>query len=194
MYKPILLAALTMLSVAVHAQNVTDPSQEFSKNSASTDLPVNGFNKTEDALQIIANIMNVVGLEPNFKVKTAKIPNVEAEIRHKQRYILYNPDFISYVNKTAGDKWPSIFILAHEIGHHLNGHTLLGISSRPDIELEADEFAGFILEKLGASLYDAQLAMKIIANIDASDTHPGRLDRMNAIEKGWRKAEGTNAH
>jgi hypothetical protein len=191
MFKPIFTAALTMLSFALCAQNVTDPTQAFGKKTNSgKEATVKGFNNAEDALQIIASIMDVVGLEPNFKVKEAKIPNVQAEIRHHQRYILYNPDFIKYVNHTAKDKWPSIFILAHEIGHHLDGHTLLGISSRPDIELKADEFAGFVLQKMGASLYDAQLAMKIISSDDASPTHPGRQERMDAIEKGWDKAKG----
>jgi hypothetical protein len=79
--------------------------------------------------------------------------------------------------------------LAHEVGHHLEGHTVLGTNSRPEIELEADEFAGFILCKMGASLEQAQLAMHYIAEMKASKTHPGRIDRLAAIEKGWNKAE-----
>ena len=155
-------------------------------DKGSTDLP--GFTSTEDAEKIIAGIMDAVGLEANFKIKVADIPNVEATIRHHQRYIIYNPDFISLVNKIAKDKWPSIFILAHEIGHHLNGHTLRTINSRPDIELEADQFAGFVLCKMGASLEQAELAMYIISNNESSKTHPARNDRLAAIEKGWNKA------
>ena len=36
-------------------------------------------------------------------------------------------------------------LLAHEVGHHLNGHTIHRGGSTPELELEADEFAGFIL-------------------------------------------------
>lgn len=158
----------------------------INNDNGSTDLP--GFTSSEDAEKIIIGIMDVVGLKPNFKIRKANVPNVEADIRHHQRYILYNPDFISLVNKIAKDKWASIFILAHEIGHHLNGHTIRGINSRPAIELEADEFAGFVLRKMGATLEQAELALNIIANINASKTHPARDARFSAIEKGWNKA------
>jgi Zn-dependent peptidase ImmA (M78 family) len=147
------------------------------------------FTSSEDAQKIIAGIMDVIGLEPNFKIKVASVPNVEADIRHHQRYILYNPEFIRQVNNATQDKWASIFILAHEIGHHLNGHTILGINSRPEIELEADQFAGFVLCKMGATLEQTQLAMHFIANREASKTHPARIDRLAAIAKGWNKAE-----
>ncbi len=101
--------------------------------------------------------------------------------------MLYNPSFISSIDKTTGTDWASISILAHEIGHHLNGHTLEG-GSRPDNELEADEFSGFVLRKLGASLSESQLAMKIVADARASSTHPGKYDRLTAIAEGWNNA------
>src|SRR6185312_2225684 len=82
-----------------------------------------------------------------------------------------------------------IFILAHEIGHHLDGHTEAGLKSCPAIELEADQFAGFVLGKMGATLQQSQLAMYYISTIASSKTHPGRYDRLAAIEKGWNKAK-----
>jgi hypothetical protein len=92
------------------------------------------------------------------------------------------------MDKAAGDNWASIAILAHEIGHHLNGHTLLGSGSQPPLELEADEFSGFVLRKMGASLSQAQSAMKIAADTRASRTHPAQQDRLTAIAEGWNKA------
>jgi hypothetical protein len=194
MKKPaILLIGFILLFATSWSQNVTNK-KEIIRDSvasisvgASTDLPL--FTSTVDAEKIIDGIMGALGLESNFKIKVANVPNVQAEIRHHQRYILYNPEFISEVNKAARDKWASIFILAHEVGHHLDGHTVLGINSRPEIELEADEFAGFVLRKMGATLGQAQLAMHFIANIESSKTHPGRMERLLAIEKGWDKAE-----
>ena len=44
-----------------------------------------------------------------------------------------------------------MWVLAHEIGHHINGHVLapdLSIEDRRWEELEADKFAGFVLSKL----------------------------------------------
>jgi hypothetical protein len=63
------------------------------------------------------------------------------------------------------------------------------LRSCPAIELEADQFAGFALCKMGATLKQSQLAMYYISNMASSKTHPGRLDRLAAIEKGWNKAQ-----
>jgi hypothetical protein len=188
-----LLIGFILLFATAWSQNVTNRKAIIKDSvavisvSASTDLPF--FASTVDAEKIVDGIMSAIGLESNFKIKIANVPNVQAEIRHHQRYILYNPQFISEVNKAARDKWASIFILAHEIGHHLDGHTVMGINSRPEIELEADQFAGFALCKMGATLEQAQLAIHFIANIEGSKTHPARIDRLLAIEKGWKKAE-----
>jgi predicted HD phosphohydrolase len=142
-----------------------------------------------DAEKIISEIISVIGLRPRFETRAADIPNAAAVIYNNKRYVLYNPSFVNSLNKAAGSKWASVSILAHEIGHHLNGHTLEETGSRPDIELEADEFSGFILRKLGATLMEAQVAMKIAADVKASHTHPAQADRLSAIERGWNTAE-----
>ena len=138
--------------------------------------------------ELLSEIMNVMGLKPNFELKEAKVDNIEASITHRKRYILYNPAFISWINNTTKNKWAIITLLAHEVGHHLNGHTIRKCGSLPILELEADEFAGFVLHKLGASLEQSQEVMKLIASTEASRTHPSRSSRMLAIENGWSKA------
>ena len=145
------------------------------------------------AREMLTQIMNVVGLTPNFELKEAKVDNIEASISHRKRYILYNPDFINWINNITNDKWAALALMAHEVGHHLNGHTIKRKGSTPKLELEADEFAGFVLYKLGASLQQAQEVMKYIAKTIASSTHPSRDSRMLAIENGWNKAAGTGA-
>jgi len=192
----ILLLAFILCFTAARAQNVTDKATVVhtainEAPSAGTDLPF--FTTSADADKIVSSIMNAMGLESDFKIKEAHVPNVEAKIRHHDRYILYNPEFIKQVNEVTRNKWASIFILAHEVGHHLEGHTLLDISSRPGIELEADEFAGFVLHKMGATLQQSQLAMYYIATSEASKTHPARTERLVAIEKGWDKENAQSA-
>ena len=142
------------------------------------------------AKQAIARILGVVGLKPNFEIRAANVPNAAAVVIKGQRYILYNPKFISAINSASGNNWSGVSILAHEIGHHLNGHTLTNMGSRPDIELEADEFSGFVMNKLGANLADAQAALAIAASLKASHTHPARKDRLTAIATGWKNAGG----
>lgn len=75
------------------------------------------------------------------------------------------------------------------IGHHLNGHTLSRQGSNHADELEADEFSGFVLRKMGASLEEAQAAMKVLSDERSSATHPGRSYRLAAISKGWGNAD-----
>jgi hypothetical protein len=184
----ILLLGFTVCFTAARSQNVTSKATVVSAvingdAGEGTDLPF--FTTSADGEKIVSNIMSAMGLESNFKIKEAHVPNVEAKIRHHDRYILYNPEFIKQVNEATRNKWASIFILAHEVGHHLEGHTLLDINSRPSIELEADEFAGFVLHKMGATLRQSQLAMYYISTSEASKTHPARADRLAAIEKGW---------
>ncbi|MFK7936525.1 MAG: hypothetical protein AB8G22_23625, partial [Saprospiraceae bacterium] len=146
------------------------------------------FASNQEAIQVVNDIMNAVGLKSNFKVDGAKVQNAAAVIMKEDRYILYNPQWISSVSKNAKTYWAGISIIAHEIGHHLNGHTLLRSGSRPKTELEADEFSGFVLRRMGASLLEAQAAMKLLANPFGSTTHPPQSQRLIAIEKGWQSA------
>jgi hypothetical protein len=194
MKKPaILLLGFLCVCTITWSQNLTskkttiNASTEGSVDANTTELPF--FSSSADAEKIVSSIMDAMGLESNFKIKVANVPNVEATIKHHERYILYNPEFVNKVNEVTKDKWASIFILAHEVGHHLDGHTEAGLRSRPGIELEADQFAGFVLCKMGATLKQAQLAMYYISNMASSKTHPGRLDRLAAIETGWNKAQ-----
>jgi hypothetical protein len=138
----------------------------------------------------VQEIMNTVGLKPNFKVQAARIDNAAAVVYGGQRYILYNPTFIDNLVSRTGNKWAAVSVLAHEIGHHLDGHTVTSAGSQPELELEADEFSGFVLHKMGASLADAQAAMRTIASDEATRTHPGRSDRLASIARGWNKVSG----
>ena len=161
-----------------------DEESRWKRNSYSSSTPPD-----DGATKVIALIMETLGLEASFEARRAKVPNAAAVVYQGKRYILYNPTFIGAMNKAAGTPWAAIAILAHEIGHHLNGHTLDGKGSMPAIELEADEFSGFVLRKMGASLPEAQVAMRILASAKATKTHPARSDRLLAIASGWNHAD-----
>jgi hypothetical protein len=145
------------------------------------------FSRPEDPQQLVTEIMNAVGLKTDFILKPANVTNIEAAVFKHKRYIFYNPEFMSWINKATNDKWAAIALLAHEIGHHLNGHTLKKRGNSQLPELEADEFAGLVLHKLGASLEQSQRIMYYIAKAQGSKTHPARADRMLAIKTGWNK-------
>jgi len=137
---------------------------------------------------MVTNIMSVIGLKPNFELRVANVPNAAAVLIKGKRYILYNPKFMEDITTATGTNWAAISILAHEIGHHLNGHTLDNVGSRPKTELEADEFSGFVLRKMGATLEEAQAVMGIIASLKGSHTHPAKSDRLAYIATGWNNA------
>lgn len=154
-----------------------------------------GTSLPSDCRDMVAQIMKFTGLPQNFTVVEAPVPNAAAVImldRDKvpQRVIAFNSDFMQIVRAATGDNaWAPVSIMAHEIGHHLSGHTITPGGSQPPTELEADKFSGFVLYKMGASLVDAQTAMSSLVK-DGRDgaTHPGRGKRLDAIEEGWVQA------
>ncbi len=149
--------------------------------------------KIPAAREMLAEIMASVGLRVNFELKEARVGNFEAVIFRRKRYILYNPDYIRWVTHLTLDKWSAMALLAHEVGHHLNGHTLKKSGSKPELELEADEFAGFILYKSGATLGQAQEVMMHIATNEQTRTHPSKSARLRAVQNGWDHAYNKEA-
>ena len=148
-----------------------------------------------DGRDVVAEIMRFTGLPPNFEVvEHAEVPNAAAVIvvgedNVPKRLIAYNPGFMNDVRRaTADNNWAPISIMAHEIGHHLSGHTITPGGSQPPIELEADKFSGFVLYKMGAVLADAQTALNTLVPETDGATHPGRGKRVRAIEEGWKQA------
>ncbi|MDR8393921.1 hypothetical protein NC796_22395 [Aliifodinibius sp. S!AR15-10] len=146
---------------------------------------VYSFNSTDEAEEIVGRIVKIVGLEQNFDIKSANVPNALATIKNGSRLILYSQNFILNIKNATGTDWSGISILAHEIGHHLNGHTIISGGSRPNLELQADKFSGFVAAKLGASLSDAQAAISKFSSKSGSSTHPPKSARLEAIAIGW---------
>lgn len=160
--------------------------------------PQLGYDSYEEAEVPVANIMEQLGLRMNFllvrcaNINNAFAVNLEGDIG-QIRYIIYDDGFLNRIGMKAQTDWAAISILAHEIGHHLNGHTLDGQGSRPDKELEADEFSGFALNRLGASLEEAKAAMQNAGGDKASKTHPARSDRLASIATGWTNSAALSA-
>lgn len=150
----------------------------------------------EDGTEAVKMVMRYTGLPQNFRIMEGNVPNAAAIIvlgpdGIPQRVIAYNKAFMQQVSKaTDNNDWSSLSIMAHEIGHHLSGHTLVPGGSQPPIELEADKFSGYVLYKMGAKLDDAQKAIATLIPEAASPTHPGRTMRLSAIKAGWMESCG----
>lgn len=188
------------LGLAVAATSTAQVGEEVSAGRAcsfygeATPEKVVLFASDSEAETVIRRIVEASGLAKNFEVRAAGVPNAAALIQGSRRFILYNQYFMEQSRKSTGSAWAPISIMAHEVGHHLNGHTLEAGGSRPKIELEADYFSGFVLQKMKASLEDARSAMEKLGSPTGSATHPAKHDRLAAITSGWRKAcEGDSA-
>lgn len=143
------------------------------------------FSSVSEATSIAQDILDATGVRPNFEIRAANVQNAAAVLYMGKRYILYNPSFINNLTRATGTKWASISVMAHEIGHHLKGHMVNGRRNQLTSELEADEFSGFALRKMGATLSEAQAAMKVIGNTRDTSTHPAVDTRLASISKGW---------
>ncbi len=160
-------------------------------------IPASASNVSEETEmkwmeQIVNDILSVVGLQNRVKLYSYPGSNncsavcLEKEVG-SDRYIVFDRLFLQQYEKTT-NKWFITGVVAHELGHHLNGHTISGYGSRPDKELEADAFAGFIMQKLGASREEAKLMFSFLGENDGPPTHPKRAQRYLAIERGWNEA------
>lgn len=139
--------------------------------------------------KMIRNIMNAINVQANFEVFPANIPNAAAVSYAGKRYILYNARFLDALINKTGTRWAAVSILAHEVGHHVNGPNTER-KSQQQLELDADEFSGFVLRKMGASVAQSQIAIRTAGGIRATSTHPALYDRLAAIENGWQQADG----
>jgi len=152
------------------------------------------FDSDDEAQKAVDKICELTALKSNFEIKAADVPNACAvvkcdELGNCKRFILYNQEFMFLVNDISNTNFSKIAILAHEIAHHLNGHTLTNDGRNWEFELEADKFAGFVLGKLGASLEDVKNVFSILP-LEGSVTHPPRGTRITAAINGWVKVNG----
>jgi hypothetical protein len=149
---------------------------------------VYAFTADYTAEAMIDEITAYSGLRRNFIVRASNVPNAAAVNQDGQRFLLYNQEFMASVKEKTHSYWAAMTIMAHEVGHHLQGHTLDGAAGRPERELEADEYSGFIVEKMGATLKESQAAINIFAPNEGSSTYPPKKTRLLAVRAGWTKA------
>lgn len=145
---------------------------------------------TRHAENVVDRILKPIGLMRNFKViECSNTDNCFATVLKGQRFIVYDAAFMQQIEEETETDWSAISIMAHEIGHHLQGHTIDGRGGQPIKEIEADKFSGFVLHQLGASLEDATVAVRALGDEHATSTHPAKPARIEAIRKGWLEAE-----
>ena len=182
-----------------YSQNL-DYNNSFESINICNAIQGNNFASERAADSALDDILNVIGASKRFVLQEcSNINNAIAVTMNGVRYIMYDPEFMTSLS--YGDEWSNKFILAHEVGHHINGHTVdvlaanssnkASLSTRRIQELESDEFAGFVLGRLGASLSDALSGVQSLSDKDDSySTHPRRSKRIASIKKGFVESGG----
>lgn len=152
------------------------------------------FDPSPIALEAVKKITDLLGLEDHrFTVKASNVGNAAALLCGEERMLLYSSAFFADVVDSSGLGFEKYALLAHEIAHHLNGHTVLTGEKRELLELEADEHAGFVVCQLGGTTKDATRIFEIASGEQwgGSSTAPGYPPlsaRVAAVMAGWDKA------
>ena len=202
--KKLLLLALFVFIGSINAQSYDDASEASELCLLAQGSIGNNFMNDKDAEVALDKILSVIGASKRFILQPCSdINNAVATSYKGLRYILYDKSFMSTIANNS-TSWSQLFILAHEVGHHINGHSIDILLTASDVvepktlaakrkqELESDEFAGFILGKLGATLEQTSKAINFLASNkdDTYSTHPTKAKRLNAIKIGFNKALG----
>lgn len=197
-----ILLFLLFSTLLINAQSYDDASEASELCLLVQGSIGNNFTNDRDAEVALDKILSVIGASKRFILQPCnKINNAVATSFKGLRYILYDKEFMNTIANQS-NSWTKLFILAHEVGHHINGHSIdillvaadvleiKTLSEKRKQELESDEFAGFILGKLGATLNQTCEAINLLASNkdDTYSTHPTKTKRLNAIKIGFNKA------
>lgn len=132
-------------------------------------------------IEQINYLMQFTGLPQNFKIYRGNITTALATTYKNERIIIYNKDLFNSLNKMDESYWSTLFILAHEIGHHL-ACNISDTASISGAELQADKFAGTLLYNIGADSNQAVVALN--SSLFSEDKNKME-NRINAAKEGW---------
>lgn len=144
--------------------------------------------KAVEAQAIFDKISDYTNLRTN--IYTVPVTNMTVNVEicpGEENYIVYNAEWVRELYRETNNLWVLYAVMAHEAGHYVLGHQHTTLGSNPRIELEADEYAGEVLAKMGASLDNAQAAFKSEKMGPPSHTHPPINQRLDAVKAGWSK-------
>lgn len=194
----IVICLLASMSLAQRSNKVLFSCSYGEENRGSelcAKIQMESFASNAHAERAIDKILKPLGLRRNFVLVSCPNINNAKAVTYEDgiRYIIYDNAFMERIDRGANTDWASLSVLAHEVGHHLQGHSLrrVGLQQMRMNELEADEFSGFVMFKLGASLGQAQAAMNNLRDVydEENSTHPKRWRRLEAIKTGYSDAK-----
>lgn len=144
-------------------------------------------NPSNYASSLVSRICSILGVS-YIETYAGNVGNACASSYYGRPIITYNRGFMNYL--ASNNSWAPISILAHEVGHHISGDiSFYGSFQHPwTKELRADFVSGYVLYKMGASLYDATSALRLTFSWMGSSSHPDSPRRIDALTQGWNQA------
>jgi hypothetical protein len=163
-------------------------------NEADQSTSIRVFKPTNTKyLKIIQEIILYQGIKKEIQIYEANIDNALATIIDGKMIIVYDTVFLNMAEKLSNFKGGATLILAHEIGHLLNIHSLSpSESSSWWDELDADYFVGSIVlnKKI---LIDAVYAVyDMFPTMSTSKSHPEWQARIKTTINGYCNAVLSN--
>lgn len=93
---------------------------------------------------------------------------------------------LGYLRRGGVLRWHAVSILCHEIGHIVGSHIYNAGSYRWE-EIEADEWSGWAMYHLGATL-DQAIGRAMLFDEEGGNPHPPRKVRVESYKRGWLRA------
>lgn len=182
-----------LLFVTSNGQNVCSFSPEY-VNTVYCLSGYSNYNDNINASVVVEDILAKINLKNTYFVtKVCKGINNAIAIKYNGvKYILLDVDWMESLKYGKND-WFHLFVIGHEMGHHLLKHTDKETTSMQESrknELAADEFGGYMLGMYGASLSDINsLLINFPDDISKNSTHPPKKEREIAIMKGFNSSK-----
>jgi len=196
--KYLLTFYIILFSFFLKGQNICS----FSPEEVNTLFCLSGYVNYTDNINasiVVENILSKINLKNTYFVtKVCKGINNAVAIKYKGiKYILLDVEWMESIKYGKND-WFHLFVIGHEMAHHLLKHTdnekTTLLISRQN-ELDADEFSGYLLGVYGIEQKDINsLLVGFPDDNNPASTHPKKLNRINAIQKGYTSSKKTNSN
>jgi tetratricopeptide (TPR) repeat protein len=145
-------------------------------------------------ISIIDSFLLDSGLENNFVLKecpslnTSTAAMIDPYYGTMERYVTFPENLLDNWKHYTSINWRYFGQLMHAIGHQLFRHTLIIGLDNSNEELIADEFSGYMLASMGASLKQSFSALQFFKSETLKHAIFPKVDvRKEAIAKGWDK-------
>ena len=137
---------------------------------------------SRDEIQcVIDRIVEAMELKDRYSAMESDLV-AWAAYNPRSKSVIYNPTTMSKLKSI--NNWAEVGLVGHELGHGVLGHGPGYISEN---EIEADEWSGRVMGRLGATLDEARsMVLGLAIQFMNEPGLPPINDRLAAIEKGWR--------